>query len=423
MAELLAAQKAKDTEQTGYVQEVRRLRAELEKTKADSNTKRQRTEYTVPLVPLSGRASRAFPEINTPTTPTTSALPSTPTTVTEAPLIATLRKALTRLAATPWQPVVVKTTDTVKLATFLARFENCIQVENGTPQQMLRLIPSCITGQAFEWWKLLTDDDPAKNSWNEFKDAMVQHFEPRVPLQVVLQSLRTCRKNMQETYNVHLIRFNGHLQEMKAGSMSNVTVIATYLDCLDPDVVFNMRTTHHQDLEDMGTNVTLAQVCVWASTAEQRLRSLASSRKSALSLPISGHHSHNGAVFPSRPFESMPSSPSPLALPSVSPNYQGKNPNPNFRANQSKNPAAAPQQGMVPPTAATAGSGTFRPGPASANNTSGTGTSVKSQLTGAAALHCYGCGQTGHFKRNCPHKGTAAGSFPAGGVKPELSSG
>jgi Ty3 transposon capsid-like protein len=246
--------------------------SEIEKRKAQSDLSwLLRNNTNGAATPILNSKPFAMPPSSSSTSVTS---PTTANTTTSPEVMKDIKKAVRNLK---WKPS--SSSDAVRVSTFLEQYENIVEIEQGTPRDMLQLIGQRLEGPAFEWYRLLPLGCQAVSSWDNFKMAMIKEYEPPLSFSVGFQRLQDCKKAHNETYNAHLLRFTRHVRDMEANSLSHSTVVNFYLESLDPHVAFEVRRSYRAQIEvpisrfpaDKQNTPTLAEVCSWAASADAAL--------------------------------------------------------------------------------------------------------------------------------------------------------
>ena len=307
-----------------------------------------------------------------------------------------------------WQPST--SPDAVKVLTWLSRYELWVSNAGGTEQHMLELVGEHLDGTAFDWYRNLPSTNGAKTSWPKFKMAIRNQFQPMLPLMVVTQRLRDCKKLKNESYQQHLTRFQNILSDLPTGTISDAMLIQHYLETLDVAVRFGMRTRHAASLDSTTSPPTIAQLSEWAMSIERDLQELNEKDKDGHSFvrKSSGnevtHHVPTQTTSTTTTTPATSISSTPRFPQGVSPNYKGKHPDLNYqyRGPQSQSRGAGAKRTTSPPPTQTPPATNATP------STSGTPNSARV---------CFGCGQPGHYRNYCPLKGQQGGQMKKEGQK------
>ena len=202
---------------------------------------------------------------------------------------------------------------------------------------------------------------------------------------------------------MHLARFMRILSDAPLHSLQKMVVIEAYLGCLDPLMKFEVKSRHSSELNYNDDNQlpSLTQLCQWAKECDDDIRALRRSGEHAIVVtPVSRPHAQPGGsglvhhvstqTTSTMGTSSVPSSSStPRSFAGVSPNYKGKNPDPNYQPRGPKT-----QQGGAD------SKGTASPPPSQTPPVTAPVHSTGS--TGFNAPRCYNCGHPGHLRNNCP---------------------
>ena len=307
-----------------------------------------------------------------------------------------LRKTVKHLI---WRPSA--DAEAERIDTFLDSYQLRLTNDGATPDELLQLIGPCLGGTAFQWYLMLKNNGQLPETWEEFKLLAKAEYQPKLSFAAADQQLRSCMKTPQESYNHHLVRFNRCLQDVPVGSVSPQSTLAIYMGCLDPTIAYELELKLNRESFDPLLNVSspipsLTQMSSWAETLERARKELVrrststfSGRQSiftASSAVVVAQH----AATPPVPAAHLPIKTSDsTSTPGVSPNYRGKNPIAGFQYR--KRDPTQDSQANTPPGRN-----------AAVQSSPPLGRSSHQGKPSRDGVVCYGCGQTGHIRRQCP---------------------
>ena len=307
-----------------------------------------------------------------------------------------LRKTVRHLI---WRPSAEAEAE--RIDTFLDSYQLRLTNDGATQDELLQLIGPCLGGTAFQWYLMLKNNGQLPETWEEFKVLAKAEYQPKLSFAAADQQLRSCMKTPQESYNHHLVRFNRCLQDAPVGSVSLQSTLAIYMGCLDPTIAYELELKLNRESFDPLLNVSspipsLTQMSSWAETLERARKELVrrststfSGRQSiftASSAVVVAQH----AATPPVPAAHLPIKTSDsTSTPGVSPNYRGKNPIPDFQ-HRKRDPIQDSQANTPPGRNATV------------QSSPPLGRSSHQGKPSRDGVVCYGCGQTGHIRRQCP---------------------